>query len=197
MEVDDELRRERLQKLWQRFGQYLVILSIAVVVVTAAIVGWKSYQTSKNERFTAELLKAQSVISSTKPLDALPVLTQLMDEASPNVAALARLWAIQLLSSENKKDEAKALADAAEATSMPEPYGDILSLYKTVLGSTETQNPTESEFSVMLKEAQAVALIEGNPAEAKALLKAIEQDAAATESQKERAMLLLSTLKDN
>ena len=39
-EVDEEVRRERLNKLWERYGNLLVA---AAVVVVAGIAGWRGY----------------------------------------------------------------------------------------------------------------------------------------------------------
>ncbi len=40
-EVDEELRREQLKKLWERYG--ILIIALAVLFV-AAVGGWRGYQ---------------------------------------------------------------------------------------------------------------------------------------------------------
>jgi hypothetical protein len=40
-EVDEEVRREQLHKLWQRYGRYLIA---ACVLLVAAVGGWRAYQ---------------------------------------------------------------------------------------------------------------------------------------------------------
>jgi len=40
-EVDEEVRREQLKKLWERYGNYVVA---AAVVLVAAVAGWRAYQ---------------------------------------------------------------------------------------------------------------------------------------------------------
>ena len=40
-EVDEELRRERLKKLWERYG--ILIIALAVLFI-AAVAGWRAYQ---------------------------------------------------------------------------------------------------------------------------------------------------------
>jgi len=40
-EVDEEVRRERLQKLWEQYGYYLIAACVLLVV---AVGGWRSYQ---------------------------------------------------------------------------------------------------------------------------------------------------------
>ena len=194
LEVDDELRRERMQKLWQRFGQYVVGLSIAIVFVTAAIVGWKSYQNAQNEGWTAELLTAQKLIASPKPLEAMEVLEPLMESASPKISTLARLWSVQLLAKHGKREDAKALADAASLGDIAEPYRDILALYQTVLGSNNAEALEDSNFVGLMKEAEAINILEKDEAAARKLLSSIETDALTSPALKERAMLVSSTL---
>lgn len=63
-EVDEDLRRERYEKLWARYGVYLVGAAIAIVLATAAIVGWRQYQTSQRleqgARFAAAMRQADA-----------------------------------------------------------------------------------------------------------------------------------------
>jgi hypothetical protein len=40
-EVDEEVRRERLKRLWERFGKYLIALCVLIV---AGVAGWRGYQ---------------------------------------------------------------------------------------------------------------------------------------------------------
>ncbi len=52
-EIDEELRRDNIAKLWERYGQYLVGLAVVAVLITAGIAGWREYQ--------ARLQRADSV----------------------------------------------------------------------------------------------------------------------------------------
>ena len=40
-EVDEELRRERMMKLWERYGIYVVAVAVLVVV---AVGGWRVWE---------------------------------------------------------------------------------------------------------------------------------------------------------
>ncbi len=40
-EVDEEVRREQLKKLWDRYSIYLIA---AAVLLVAAIAGWRAYE---------------------------------------------------------------------------------------------------------------------------------------------------------
>ena len=46
-EVDEELRRERLKKLWDRYGGYVLALAVLIVV---AVGGWRGYEWYQNKR---------------------------------------------------------------------------------------------------------------------------------------------------
>lgn len=45
-EVDEDLRRDRLARLWKKYGSLLVGGVILLVLVVAGTEGWRSYQRS-------------------------------------------------------------------------------------------------------------------------------------------------------
>jgi hypothetical protein len=59
-EVDEEVRREQLQKLWERYGHYAVL---AAVLAIAAIAGWRGYSWWEAQR-AAEAGSAFEVASN-------------------------------------------------------------------------------------------------------------------------------------
>jgi hypothetical protein len=63
-EIDEDLRRERLLKLWERYGIYAVGAAFLVVAATAGWRGWDWYQTREGvkagSRFEAALVLAES-----------------------------------------------------------------------------------------------------------------------------------------
>jgi hypothetical protein len=62
-EVDEDLRREQLKKLWDRFGSYVIGLAILIVVATAGYRFWEYWQQSQaqatGDRFVAALKLAE------------------------------------------------------------------------------------------------------------------------------------------
>lgn len=57
-EVDEDIRREKYQHLWDRYGVFLIGTAVAIVVVAAAIVGWRAYQLSEAEDASASYNQA-------------------------------------------------------------------------------------------------------------------------------------------
>lgn len=57
-EMQDDLRRDRAQRLWKRYGGMILGLCAAVVIGTAAGVAWRNHQAGKHEALTSELARA-------------------------------------------------------------------------------------------------------------------------------------------
>jgi hypothetical protein len=62
-EVDEEVRRERLQKLWAQYGNYLIAACVLLVV---AVGGWRAYQWSEAKKAAAagSAFQAAAALSS-------------------------------------------------------------------------------------------------------------------------------------
>jgi hypothetical protein len=63
-EVDEAVRQERWLKLWNKYGTYLIAAVVAIVLGTAAGIGWREYQTS------ARLDEARRFIAATELIEA-------------------------------------------------------------------------------------------------------------------------------
>ena len=40
-EIDEELRRDNLLKLWSRYGRYVIAVAVLALVIAGAIVAWR------------------------------------------------------------------------------------------------------------------------------------------------------------
>lgn len=62
-EIDEELRRDNLLKLWARYGRYVIIAAAAILLVIAGIVGWldhlRSLRQQQSARYAAALTLAR------------------------------------------------------------------------------------------------------------------------------------------
>ena len=99
-EIDEELKQERLYKLWDRYGNYAISGALAIVIGVAGIKGWQSYDLDKRmeqgERFAA----AEKSAMDGKPEDALSALKGLTKDAGQGYAMLAR-FRVAALTGEN------------------------------------------------------------------------------------------------
>ena len=68
-EIDEELRLEKLQRVWRRYGVLIVALAAGAVLGTAGYVGWQSYtEAQEKERgraFTAALEQSAQADAET------------------------------------------------------------------------------------------------------------------------------------
>lgn len=90
-EIDEELRRERLLKLWDQYGTYLLIVAVAVIV---GVGGWKWYdnrQTAAAESASLQYIIALRDYAIGKPNDATKNLENLLPKAPGGYAQLSRL----------------------------------------------------------------------------------------------------------
>lgn len=110
-EVDEEVRREQLKKLWERYG--FVFIGLAVLLV-AAVGGWRFYEWSEAKK-AAEIgsaFEAAVVLSEQgKHQEAEAAFAKISGEGSPSYRTLAKLREAAELS----RRDAKAAVAAYDA----------------------------------------------------------------------------------
>lgn len=102
-EVDEEVRRERLKKLWDRYG---VLLIAAVVLFIAAVAGWRFYQhreAGKAAEAGAAFEQAITLADEGKHEESQAALGKIASTGTPSYRALARLRAAAELSQRDPK----------------------------------------------------------------------------------------------
>ncbi|MDQ4060490.1 MAG: tetratricopeptide repeat protein [Pseudomonadota bacterium] len=108
-EVDEELRRERLQRLWDRYGTYVIAAAMVIVLSVAGWRGWEYWEAKRaaesGDRFTAAL----DLSRQGKHQEAAQALDNLAREGTSGYAVLARFRAA------GEKAEAGDKAGAAAA----------------------------------------------------------------------------------
>lgn len=89
-EIEEELRRDSLAQLWKKYGNYVIGLAVLVVVATAAIVGWRTYQDKQREAQGGEYASALDLARQGKDADAAAAFGLLAQKADAGRAVLAR-----------------------------------------------------------------------------------------------------------
>ena len=57
-EVDEELRRDRMQNAWRRYGPYVIGAAVLIVLIVAANEGWSWWQNSNAARSSDQFFAA-------------------------------------------------------------------------------------------------------------------------------------------
>ncbi len=88
-EVDEDLRREQLHKLWDRFAPYVIGLAVLIVVATAGYRGWEYWQLRQAQASGDRFLAALQLANDGKHDEAITALQALEKDGSGEYPILA------------------------------------------------------------------------------------------------------------
>lgn len=127
-EVDEELRREQLKRLWERYGLLFVLLILAVIV---GIGGWRGYQhfeAQKAAKAGAAFEAAQTLSDQGKTQEAIDAFAKITQDGTSGYRLLARLREAAISGQRDAKAGAAAFDAVAADNSVPAPLRDLASL---------------------------------------------------------------------
>ena len=118
-EIEQDLRREQVSKLWEKYGIYVVGLAVGIVVAAAIVVGWRAWRTSQAEASSAKYDAVMALAATQKPEEAAAALDAFAKDATKGYAALARMQqAGELIKAGDKKGALAALDEIANNSSL-------------------------------------------------------------------------------
>ena len=115
-EVDEEVRREQLKKLWERYGGYLVAACIMLVIGVGAWRGYEWWQAKQAAQSGAAFEQAAMLAESGKHQEAAAAFAKLSADGAGGYRVLARLREAGELATSDRK-AAVAAYDAIAADS--------------------------------------------------------------------------------
>jgi hypothetical protein len=124
-EVDEEVRRERLQKLWDRYSVYIIG---AAVLIVASIGAWQGYQWWEGKKAAAAGAAFESALSLSdagKHAEADAAFAKIATEAPAGYRILARLRAAGELAQIKPADAVKAYDELAADASLGSTLQDL------------------------------------------------------------------------
>lgn len=206
-EVDEDLRRDRAERLWKKYGKYVLALAVVIVAATAGWVWWTDQQrrqaAAEGERFFAALSQTEGASSST----AANAVGAVARDAKSGFRVIALLHEAGFKARAGEAEAALAIyrAVAADMTADPD-----LRDAATLLGAmVAVENLPRAEIDAMLAGISndrsawrfsafdvgaTAALRAGDRARARELYTRIADDAAAPPSLRARAAELLQAL---
>lgn len=112
-EVDEEVRREQLKRLWQRYGNYIIAVCVLVVVGVAA---WRGYDWWENKRAAeagAAFEQAVKLAEAGKHQESEAAFAKLSADGTSSYRILARLREAAQLAATDHAAAIKAYDDVA------------------------------------------------------------------------------------
>jgi hypothetical protein len=111
-EVDEELRRERLEKLWDRYGIYVVAVAALLVLGVAGYQYTKSRNLAAAQAAGARYEEALRLSSQGKPEEAAKIFSALAESGPQGYSTLARLQLAGAAVEAGRTADAVAIYDA-------------------------------------------------------------------------------------
>ena len=124
-EVDEEVRRDQLKKLWDQYSIYIIALALLII---AGVGGWRGYQyleARKAAEAGAAFDKAAELSDANKHAEAEAAFADLAAKAPWGYRILARLRTAAEVANRDKSAAAKMFDDIAADTSVGAPERDL------------------------------------------------------------------------
>ena len=205
-EIDEELRRDNLLKLWSRYGRYVIALAVVVLVIAGAVVAWRDHQLSVRRAQSVRYASALSLAREGKDADAAKVFAAIAREGGGYGVLASFEEAEQLAKSGDRKGATAAYDRIATESSLDPAFRDIAVLLSVMHGMSDADphavidrlapmmaagnpwRPTALELTA------AARLKAGDKTGALELYKSVADDLAAPQSVRARAAEMIAAL---
>jgi hypothetical protein len=207
-EIDEELRRDNLMKLWRLYGRYVVIAVVLVLAVAGGVVAWRHHQLSERQAVSVRYAAAMSLLRQGKDSDAAKVFDTVARDGGSGYGRLADFEAADLAAKSGDRKAAVAaydriaasadvdqeLRDAAALLSVMNSIddGDPQAVITRLKPFTEAGNPWRATALELTGAAQ---LKSGNKSAALDIYKQLADDLKAPEGVRTRAAEMAAALK--
>lgn len=107
-EVEEDLRRERYQEIWNRYGTVIAAVALAIVLGVAGYKGWQYWQQTRAENAGARFEGALQLSRDGKAAESIAALEAIAKDAPSGYQSLARFRLAAEATAAGKKAEALA-----------------------------------------------------------------------------------------
>ena len=206
-EIDEDVRRERYEQLWKRYGNYVIGAALLLVLGTAGAVGWREYSDRQNKAQALRFLNAMEQAQKGDEAGARAGFAALADDAGAGYATLARLQEAGLLAkSGDAAGAAKIYEQIAEDSRVDRVFrefatillaqdsiatGDpakLTSMLTPLMGDKGPWRHSATELSALLAQRT------GDKAKAKELYTKLADDLSAPQGMRARATEMLAII---
>jgi hypothetical protein len=208
-EVDEDLRRDNLEKLWKKHGFQFIGLAVAVVLAVAGVQGWQAYDLDQRGKLSDRYGVALDLAQGGDTAAGLDAMIDMSETADSGYAGLAAFEEARLRVESGDTAGAIALWDRIAGETVLGPgFKEAATLF-SVLHQIDNGDPSalrarleplaadSQPFRSTARELLAViALGDGDTASARAFYTQISDDREAPAGLRQRAAQMLAALKE-
>lgn len=132
-EVDEEIRRERLRKLWEKWGNILLAVAVVIVLGIGGWRGWEWWQAKQAAKAGDEFEAALSLAEAGKHEEAEAAFSAIAAKSPAGYRMLARLRAAEELATRDRPVAVKALDAIAADGSIGRVMQDLAAIRASLL----------------------------------------------------------------
>lgn len=208
-EVDEDLRRENLEKLWKKYGLYIMGLAATVVIAVAGVQGWRTYDLDQRGKLSDRYGAARELAQGGEATAGLNAMVELSEAAGGGYAGLAAFDEARLRVESGDTAGAIEVWDRiAEGSGLGPGFKAAATLFSVLhqidsgdsaalRARLEPLAADSQPFRSTARELLAlIALGEGDEAAARTLYTQISDDREAPAGLRQRATQMLATLKE-
>ncbi|MCE2510278.1 MAG: tetratricopeptide repeat protein [Alphaproteobacteria bacterium] len=206
-EIDEELRRDRLLALWQRYGRLVIVGAVSLVVVVAAKVGWGEYDRRAGLEASLRYYTATELLQQGNEDAARAAFVLIAEDGREGYATLARLHEAALLSAKGDTEGAiriyNAVAEDGDTPATLRSLARILGAYRridreepaTLVSEVEPLTAEDSPWRHSALEITAlVAIRSGEKPKAREIYMGLAEDPDTPQALRQRAQDMASAL---
>ncbi len=206
-EVDEAVRQDRWLAVWKQYNAYIIGAALAVLVGTAAGVGWQTYEANQRAANARALAEATEFLSSERPEEASAAFKAIADRVGGGVAVVAKFRAAEADKLAGDRDGKLALLEDltgnADARSIYQRLAALLAKQETLedsdaetlIDEIDQLSTPDNPWRASLVELKAIAQMKsGRTEEARETLDALLVDEEIPTNLARRASELLSAL---
>lgn len=206
-EVDEDLRRDRAERLWKAYGRYVIALAVAIVLATGAWAWWTDHQRRQSAAEGERFFGALASLDMDNPGPTIAALDDLRRDAKSGFRVIALLHEAGLKARARDIAGALALYDGIAADSaVAQEFRDAATvLAALVLVESRPAAEIDTRLAKLsaagspwrfsaLEISAAAALREGTAQRARDLYARIADDPAAPQGLRARAAEMLQAI---
>lgn len=206
-EVEEDLRRDKLEDLWEKYGVVVIGAAVGFVALVAAIMFWRDYQVNKQARLSDEFVAATELLETAQTDQAIAAYSAIAETTGSGYKVLSIMQQAAVLSDQGKTQEAVAIYDRLIADGTGDVVLMDLAKIKAAWLLVETASSddiqarvgdianSENSWRHSAREVVAYSAVKaGNLDKARQAYKALANDRETPQGIAERAAIMLSVI---